>query len=214
ANTGPLFSAPGGPAAHQPGGAPWWWHTPEDTIDKIDAEVLRRDTRVYALATLRALAAPLLPLQPEAAAREIATTLAAYAEAAGSRFDLEPTRQRAEQLVAAAAALAPRLEALRDQEELAADRLRSLNRRLRALDRPLVQLAFTAEPPYEQDLAIPIPPLPLLEPVRRLAGLEPGSDEAHFLETELVRRRNRAGELLRQALSAAADVLAELDAIG
>ena len=34
-------------------GFPWWWHTREDTIDKIDADVLALDTRVYVAAALR-----------------------------------------------------------------------------------------------------------------------------------------------------------------
>ena len=43
-------------------GFPWWWHTREDTIDKIDADVLALDTRVYVAAALRLVGGPLLPL--------------------------------------------------------------------------------------------------------------------------------------------------------
>jgi hypothetical protein len=41
-------------------GFPWWWHTREDTIDKIDADVLALDTRVYVAAALRLVGAPVL----------------------------------------------------------------------------------------------------------------------------------------------------------
>ncbi|MGH7912881.1 MAG: M28 family peptidase, partial [Candidatus Dormibacteraceae bacterium] len=52
-----LFSGGDASTTRRPG-LPWWWHTPEDTIDKVDPDVLLRDTRVYLLATLRAAAAP------------------------------------------------------------------------------------------------------------------------------------------------------------
>ena len=28
-------------------GLGWWWHTPHDLLDKIDEQILVRDTRVY-----------------------------------------------------------------------------------------------------------------------------------------------------------------------
>ena len=43
-------------------GFPWWWHTRDDTIDKIDADVLALDTKVYVAAALRLVDAPVLPL--------------------------------------------------------------------------------------------------------------------------------------------------------
>ena len=55
-------------------GFPWWWHTREDTIDKIDADVLALDTRVYVAAALRLVGAPLLPLDYARFARAIAAT--------------------------------------------------------------------------------------------------------------------------------------------
>ena len=35
------------------GGLGWWWHTPGDTVDKIDPKLLRRDTIIYTLLTYR-----------------------------------------------------------------------------------------------------------------------------------------------------------------
>ncbi|MGH7318217.1 MAG: M28 family peptidase, partial [Candidatus Rokuibacteriota bacterium] len=34
-------------------GFPWWWHTREDTVDKIDPQILVLDTKVYVAAALR-----------------------------------------------------------------------------------------------------------------------------------------------------------------
>ena len=86
----------------------------------------------------------------------------------------------------------------------------AVNRALMAADRPLVQVNFTAAFPFDQDLAVPVPPVPLLAPVERLASLDPAGSEARFLRTELVRSRNQVVHQLRMALEAmgrAKDVL-------
>src|SRR5262249_37100257 len=56
-------------------GFPWWWHTREDTIDKIDADVLALDTRVYVAAALRLVGSPVLPLDYARFARTILATV-------------------------------------------------------------------------------------------------------------------------------------------
>jgi len=83
--------------------------------------------------------------------------------------------------------------------ELDLDRVAAINCALREMDRELVLIDFTAQGPFDQDLAIPIPPVPLLEPVRRLAGLDPASDQARLLATELLRNRNKVTYHLRLA---------------
>ena len=71
-----------------------------------------------------------------------------------------------------------------------------------AMDRELVLVNFSAEGPYDQDLAIPIPAVPLLAPARRLRELDPTSNEARFLATELTRNRNKVTQHLRRAFEA------------
>src|SRR4029453_14883229 len=56
-------------------GFPWWWHPGEDTIDKIDPDVLALDTRVYVAAALRLVGGPLLPLDYARFARAILAAL-------------------------------------------------------------------------------------------------------------------------------------------
>ena len=55
-------------------GFPWWWHTKDDTVDKIDADVLVLDTKVYlasapALAQRAGAAARPRPRRPEPGGR-------------------------------------------------------------------------------------------------------------------------------------------------
>jgi len=54
------------------GGLGWWWHTPDDTVDKVDEAFLVRDTKIYLAALHRLLTAPRLPFDYRPAIEEIA----------------------------------------------------------------------------------------------------------------------------------------------
>src|SRR5204863_449778 len=86
-------------------------HTKDDTVDKIDADVLALDTKVYLATALRWLNAPVLPLDHRRAARSVLTELEALQAAAGAGFDLAPAldaaRALAEQLARVAASPRP-----------------------------------------------------------------------------------------------------------
>src|SRR5439155_1595211 len=69
-------------------GFPWWWHTKDDTIDKIDADVLVLDTKVYLASALRWLNAPVLPLEHGRAAQSLLAELTALQVAAAEPVDL------------------------------------------------------------------------------------------------------------------------------
>ena len=64
------------------GGLGWWWHTTEDTLDKIDPANFVRDAGVYAETLWRLCTADRLPFDPAAAADEMADTLDRYHDAA------------------------------------------------------------------------------------------------------------------------------------
>src|SRR5262249_31096145 len=84
-------------------GFPWWWHTKDDTIDKIDEAVLALDTKVYLATAIRWLNGPVLPLDHGRAVRSLLGELEGLQDAAGARFDLSPALD-------AARALAERLD--------------------------------------------------------------------------------------------------------
>jgi N-acetylated-alpha-linked acidic dipeptidase len=81
------------------------------------------------------------------------------------------------------------------------------NRGINGLLRGLVGALNSERGPYAQDPAAAVPPLPLLDPVRGLAVLEPDSDEARFMTVDLVRARNRVDDLVRQGTNAARQAL-------
>jgi hypothetical protein len=192
------------------GGLGWWWHTTEDTVDKIDPDLLLRDARIYALAVARLVTCPTLPLDAAAEAGEVADRLGALAAAAGpDGFDLAPATARAAEL----AALAADLELRRPQADRLPAAARAFDRAIVATLRPLVAAGYTTAGPWEPDPALAVPPLPLLDPVQGLADLPPDSDEARFLRVDMTRARNRVVAALETALAAARTGLAELGSI-
>jgi hypothetical protein len=177
-------------------GFPWWWHTREDTVDKIDPAVLTLDTRVYVAAALRLVRAPVLPLDPARFARAILDTVEELGRAAGGRWDAAPAAEAGRRLVERADALVRAVETLRVAD---AARIEAANRALMALSRILVPLAYTTGDRFHHDLALPVPPLPGLQRARELAGLDPASDLARFTAAALVRERNRVIHALDEA---------------
>jgi len=184
-------------------GFPWWWHTKDDTVDKIDADVLALDTRVYLASALRWLNAPVLPLDHRPAAQSLLAELETLQAVAGARFDLSPALD-------AARALVERLErvaALLSSVEARTAQLDAINRGLMRLSRVLVPLAYTRGDRFTHDLALPLPPLAGLQPARSLAALDAEGDAFKFARAALVRERNRSVHALDSAASVADDLL-------
>jgi len=182
-------------------GFPWWWHTRDDTVDKIDAEVLALDTKVYLATALRWLNAPVLPLDHRRAARSLLAELEALQAAAGARFDLGPALE-------AARTLAERLERVAERlEPVEPARAEAVNAGLVRLSRILVPLAYTSGDRFAHDLALPIAPLAGAQRARDLAALDPGGDAFKFARVALVRELNRIVHALDSAITVAGDLL-------
>ena len=164
----------------------WWWHTPHDTLDKIDEANLVRDTKVYVHTLHRLLTDGVLPIDFVAHADALLAELAALRAALGAQFDLG-------RLVAAA-------QGLREVAAAGDASDRALMRASRALD----PLYYTTGDRFDHDPALPLPAWPVLEPLRALAKTAPESDAARFLTVSAMRGRNR----LLQALLAATGALA------
>lgn len=179
------------------GGLGWWWHTTEDTVDKIDPDFLVRDTRIYAAIAHRLLSRPLVPLDVQAAAEDLLSHLRAWQEKAGARFDLSAVVARAGE----AAELAGRLQEQLDAGEnaLGEDGGRRLNDAVMRAERAMVRLNYTGSDPFGHDPALSQPPVPLLAPIDDLLAAGPGSDEENETMTLLVRRRNRVLHALSEA---------------
>lgn len=174
-------------------GTGWWWHTPDDLLDKIEEPILVRDTRIYLHTVWRLLADPVLPLDWAEHADYLIEELEDLQKAVGERFDLSVLLSRAAELRERAA----RLNQLAGSDS---DRYAGIvNDALIAVSRALVPLDYTECDRFEQDPAIAAPPYPSLRPVRDMAGLEPG-DRLNFLLVGASRARNRIAFGLREAI--------------
>jgi hypothetical protein len=172
------------------GGLGYWWHTPEDTIDKIDPEFLRRDTVIYTLLTYRLCASAILSLDYVAVVDELKGVVGDLQAKAGDSFDLSPVAERLAALGSAVEKLQRRIMEL--QKGSVSDGAACVvNGCLMELGRTLIPVNYTRTGQFDQDLAVPTQPLPGLQPVAKLASMERGSDERQFLITRLVRERNR-----------------------
>lgn len=177
-------------------GLGWWWHTPEDTLDKVEEALLIRDTQVYVGAIFRLVNEPILPLDYAATAGEIRERLTYYQRAARGRFDLSAE-------IAAATALeqqAVRLAGLLADE--AGDdprRARLLNDTLVRLGRLLVPVGYTLTGPFGQDLGMALAAVPGLAQAEPLGTMDAGAAEARVLSTALRRHANRVRFALEEA---------------
>ncbi|ONG50990.1 aminopeptidase [Pseudoroseomonas deserti] len=174
--------APGGVAMRNALG--WWWHTPDDLLDKIDETLLVRDTRVYAHALWRLLSDAVLPLDYRGNSSALVAEIEDLAARLGDAVDLSALLAEAQALRDRAAAVAGLPEVDRDAA-------------LMRLSRSLVPLEQTTGDRFAHDPALPLGASPALRPLHRLAGAEPRSEAWQQAAVEARRCRNRLAEQLR-----------------
>lgn len=187
------------------GGFGWWWHTTEDTIDKIDPANLTRDAQVYLLVLYRACADAIVPINHLAAVTEINDAIDGYDKVAAGRVDLGLACQRVRRLQHLVADVYKRAGSVAAD----ADR-RTVNEYIMELSRLLVPLNYVKGSIYDHDLALRQSAVPLLDEIRELSGCAPGSDEENMLKVLLRRRINKINHLLAQAVRLTEAVLAKL----
>lgn len=173
-------------------GGYWWWHTPDDTFDKIDPQILKRDTDLYAAALAALLAEPVLPLDLVAQVDQVGAALTDHRDASGGRLDLAVLQDRQRRLAEAVADLHASLDGAEPGPGLDAELL--------ALHRTLHRILYVPHTPYHPDSGIGWTLLPGLAPSTILAEADPESDRYRFAHTSLVRERNRLLEALDRAI--------------
>lgn len=193
----------GGSGGRKGAGFGWWWHTPEDTLDKMDRDLLVRDTRIYVHTLWRLLTAPVPPLDYAASADALAAELGALGAAADRGLDLS-------RLVAATGTLRERAAAVTEAAADAGDaaRARRLEGALMRASRHLVPLDYTTGDRFGHDPALGQAPFPVLDPIRALAKAAPDSDAARFALVAATRARNRVAHALDEATAALEAALA------
>jgi hypothetical protein len=181
-------------------GGYWWWHTPDDTRDKVSAEVLKVDTDLYVAALARLLAQPVLPLSLSASVERLGSILRERQEIAGNHFDLTEAITRQEALLE----VVQRVEAALEMRETGPE----LDLALVALLRPLHRVLYTLLGPYHPDPAVSQGSLPGLNSVQMLAANDPSTDRYQFALTTLRRELPRILEAIDTARERAEGMLA------
>ena len=161
------------------GGA--WWHTDQDTRDKLDTEILKRDMLFNAEMVCAILNGRRLPVEIPPFIDEMRKFLSEIEEATGGDPSLRPVLVKLDGLSTSVDALVsnPRYRGPESDE---------INKRVAG---ELTRLVFSYSSPYDQDWAIESKPFPLLQ---KVAGTAVGAacvEDSLFSRTEFVRQRNR-----------------------
>jgi hypothetical protein len=176
----------------------WWWHSPDDTLDKIDPDRFEAHARVYASYIWELCTAPVLPFDYRVSAENIRSSLAAMRALVGERFDLEIPLEP----------FARAADGLSEAAGLSHDEAgnRRLNTGLMRIARLLLPAFETWGGRYAQDRVgheALSSPVPALHDLTLLAKIDPDADLSHQLHTELLRARNRLSDALRRATAEA-----------
>jgi len=187
------------------GGFGWWWHTTEDTIDKIDPANLKRDASIYLLVVYRACTDDILPINHVAAVAQISDTISGYDKLAAGRIDLGLACSRARKLQSLVA------ELYKNAGTTATGaKKQTINGYIMEMARLLVPLNYVKGSIYEHDLALRQSAVPMLDEIRALAACTPGGEEEKMLQVMLRRRINKLNHMLGQAIKLTEETLAKL----
>ena len=184
-------------------GLAWFWHTAADTIDKIDPDILLTDVQIYTAVLWRLCTEPVLPMNFVDVADELIGLVADLQHKAAGSFDLTAAMGKAKKFRDRAVNLQQKVIEITEKE----DRLENggdnstliLNHCLMQLSRILMPVNYTSAGRFDFDPALPIPPLPRLQPVANLAELNSASESFKFLERKMVREQNRLCHALDEA---------------
>lgn len=183
-NNGPLSSGFG-----------WWWHSTEDTIDKIDAQYLQRDAAAYLSYVFHCCNDSLLPLDLEAGLDELKKQLQAYRQKIEGYLSWAPVghaldgfEQATNEVIAACG---------REWNE---PQLAVLNETVQTIAKTIVRLMQVGHSKFEHDPALPMPPIPLLADIHQLEKYQDDEHQRLMLLTKIQRRLNQTESILHDAL--------------
>lgn len=188
----PLFMQQDGSLKVEKGNAElgWWWHTPEDTLENIDADNFMRDTLIFATYILQFLTLDIIPLNFIKTAEEIKLSIIKWKEKSERKFDLSSSVEKAQKLLS----LCKRLYEMKVIDKHA------FNQTIFKLGRFLVPLNYTTGNIYENDPACDLPAVPSLALIDKLIELDEFSDEAMEIKVELMHKKNFVNDSLNKSI--------------
>jgi hypothetical protein len=181
-----------------PSGLCWWWHTTEDTIDKIDAECLVRDAKVYVLIMKRLLTDPIIPINQYKAAADIEQGLLQWQQKAGALIDLSHIIERTHDLKEKL----DNFNHLINQENVHdSEKVNHINNTIMRISRLLVPINYVKGSRFDHDIAFDhLSSIPKLSEIDVLVQMDPESNDFRFLHMSLRRKSNEIHFALKQAI--------------
>ncbi len=188
----PLFLQSDGNLKVEKGNAElgWWWHTPGDTLENIDADNFKRDTLIFATYILQFLTREIIPLNFVKTAEEINLSIIKWKEKAEGKFDLSSSVEKIQKLLI----LCKKLYNTKIIDKYA------FNKTIFKLGRFLVPLNYTTGNIYENDPACDLPAVPSLALINKLIELDEFCDEAMETRVELMHKRNFVNDSLNKSI--------------
>ena len=184
----------------------WYRHSIEDTLDKLDVDLIRIPFEVNTVSILRLCNNPVLPFEFVTMADVLKDALNDLRKDNKSAIDLTS-------LVAQVKILKKRAESLnkrinrnlsvyesKQKDKVLETKFDEINACLMELSRILIPILSTGAGKYSQDpWGTPFKPIPILQPLKQLNAMASGSDEYRALRTLLVRHRNEVSDALDSA---------------
>ncbi|WP_049979410.1 M28 family peptidase [Halolamina rubra] len=175
-----------------PVGGGWWWHTPEDTRDKIDFDLMAEEARLYTAIVSRLSNSPVLPHDYRETAAEIRALVEQIDDAAAGEVDFSPVYDRLDRLDAALDSFAAVAEGVDDDG--VATGVEDVQVRLGNL---LIPALYMESPAHEHDPALPHELLPYLRVAETLP--DKTGPRAGFARTKAVRGVSKLAHNVEEA---------------
>lgn len=173
-----------------PGGGPWW-HTDQDTIDKMDEEILLRDALMNAKIACRILNSAVLPVEIVGFAGIMRTFLGKIQAGLSDDFSMDGVLRAMDELEPWLERLEVHFGKKLKAEQEADQEVKNSDGIIKRVAGEMARLTYTYGSPYGQDRAIPYQPFGIL---KRAAGMtrENTPDTVYLFQmTEFKRACNR-----------------------
>lgn len=175
-----------------PVGGGWWWHTPEDTRDKIDFDLMAEEARLYTAIVSRLSNSPVLPHDYRETATEIRALAEEIDDAAAGEVDFGPVYDRLDRLDSALESFAAVANGVDDDGVATA--VEDVQVRLGNL---LIPALYMESPAHEHDPALPHELLPYLRVAESLPDRT--GPRAGFARTKAVRGVSKLAHNVEEA---------------
>lgn len=194
----------GGPNS---GGYGWWWHTTEDTIDKVEPKFLRRDCLIYLDIIMRLATEKIISVDQKEAALEIREKINFYSSQSKGILDFSVTQVRINELIR----LLELKQQLINNNTLKEVEVNVINDCIMKLSRVLVPLNYLEGDIFEHDLCYNPEVIPRLSKITRLIETERKTNEYFLLVNELRREINKINYDILKAVNIIKDTLNKLE---